>query len=232
MSWLNKIPFLKKERVHLHEIPDPVTDFPDTDIVAPAPVDCLLRMVAAPPVPLRTAYQLRVNEWCLEVLGPDLLGDRQERMRRFLEEAVELVQAGGMTRQEALFELNMVYTRSAGEVYQEVGGVMTTLHALGMAFHINIPQAGEDELSRAWDNVEKIKAKNKLKPRYHDKRVLSQEEILQRRLDDTTAVLKRAQEMLNSVAPSTKPSQFEAVKRLRFDMETAIRNNLKPIEMT
>jgi len=51
----------------------------------------------------------------------------EQRAFRFLEESLELAQACGTTRDEALQLVEYVYARPVGEVKQEIGGVMVTI---------------------------------------------------------------------------------------------------------
>lgn len=74
--------------------------------------------------------QVKVADWVRQCFGPDALGEKETRNFRFLEEALELVQAGGCSREDAHKLVEYVYDRPVGEMGQEVGGVSTTLAAL------------------------------------------------------------------------------------------------------
>jgi hypothetical protein len=110
------------------------------------------------------AFQARVKPWMLECFGETISRDRQERNHRFLEEALELVQACGCTPGEAHQLIEYVYGRPAGDPVQEVGGVMVTLAALCLAHGMDMHAAGETELARIWTKVEQIRAKQAAKP--------------------------------------------------------------------
>ena len=110
-------------------------------------------------------FQGRVAKWMSACFGPEISADRQERNHRFLEEALELVQACGATRHEALALVDYVYGRPKGEPAQEVGGVLVTLAAHCQAHGIDMGGAGETELARVWTKVEQIRAKQATKPR-------------------------------------------------------------------
>ncbi|WP_233101502.1 hypothetical protein [Variovorax sp. IB41] len=112
------------------------------------------------------AFQARVQPWLLACFGATIAGDREERNHRFLEEAVELVQACGCTRSEAHQLLDYVFDRPVGEVAQEVGGVMVTLAALCLAQGHDMHPAGEVELARIWTKVEQIGTKQATKPKH------------------------------------------------------------------
>lgn len=109
-------------------------------------------------------FQDRVKPWMLECFGPAIAADRQERNHRFLEEALELVQASGCTAVEAHQLVEYVYGRPVGDPVQEVGGVMVTLAALCLAHGMDMHAAGETELARIWTKVDQIRAKQAAKP--------------------------------------------------------------------
>jgi uncharacterized protein YdbL (DUF1318 family) len=71
-----------------------------------------------------------------------------ERSFRFLEEALELVQSVGCTRDQAHALVDYVYGRPAGRVGQEIGGVMVTLSALASAYVADIQVCAEREFNR------------------------------------------------------------------------------------
>lgn len=110
--------------------------------------------------------QDRVDDWLLACFGVDIARDREERNRRFLEEALELVQACGCTNSEAHQLVDYVYGRPAGEKTQEVGGAVLTLAALCLAQGIDMQAAGETELRRVWTKIDKIRAKQAAKPKH------------------------------------------------------------------
>lgn len=114
----------------------------------------------------QSRFQLRVMPWMQACFGPDVSGDRVERNHRFLEESLELVQAMGCTRGEAMSLVNYVYDRPDGEPHQEVGGVMVTLAALCLAAGLDMHEAGWDELSRIWSKIDQIRAKQAAKPKH------------------------------------------------------------------
>lgn len=78
-------------------------------------------------------FQDRVQPWMIACFGTEIAGDTVERNHRFLEEALELVQACGCTQSEAHQLVDYVFGRPVGEKPQEVGGVMVTLAALCLA---------------------------------------------------------------------------------------------------
>lgn len=113
---------------------------------------------------LSGSLQRRAHEWMMSCFGPTITNNREERGNRFLEEAVELVQACGMPPERAHRLVDYVYGRPIGERRQEVGGVELTLAALCTAYGIDKAEAAEAELARAWHNIDKIRLKQAAKP--------------------------------------------------------------------
>jgi hypothetical protein len=90
--------------------------------------------------------------------------DRIELNHRFLEEALELVQAAGGSANDAHKLVDYVFNRPIGIPSQEVGGVMVTLAALCTAHTLNMTQSGESELARIWTKSDDVRAKWLNKP--------------------------------------------------------------------
>jgi hypothetical protein len=111
-------------------------------------------------------FQSRVQPWLLICFGEMIASDVIERNHRFLEEALELVQSCGCTKDEAHQLVEYVYNRPSGEKSQEVGGVMVTLAALCLAQDLDMDESAETELKRIWTKVEQIRAKQAAKPKY------------------------------------------------------------------
>lgn len=110
-------------------------------------------------------FQDRVHPWMIECFGEDVANDGVERNHRFLEEALELVQALGCPKGDAHTLVEYVYGRPWGEPRQEVGGVMVTLAALCLANDLDMHHAGDVELDRVWTKIEQIRAKQAGKPK-------------------------------------------------------------------
>lgn len=109
-------------------------------------------------------YQGRVHRWMLACFGPEITADHDERKFRFLEEALELVQAAGCTREDAERLVAYVYGRPAGALGQEAGGVAVTLAALCTAYGISLDAVAEIELTRVWGRIDQIRKKQAAKP--------------------------------------------------------------------
>jgi hypothetical protein len=111
-------------------------------------------------------FQKRAQYWAKKCFGLTLATDRNERNQRFAEEAIELVQACGMSERAVLGAVAYVYNRPVGEVRQEVGGTYTTLALLCAANGIDMVAEGEKDLLEI-DNDEtsaRIREKRRTKP--------------------------------------------------------------------
>ena len=111
-------------------------------------------------------FQDRVEPWLKECFGDIIPKDKVERNHRFLEEALELVQALNCSKEDAHDLVEYVYNRAVGEPHQEVGGVMVTLAALCLANELDMCYDGETELTRIKDPAltEKLRIKQLNKP--------------------------------------------------------------------
>lgn len=111
-------------------------------------------------------FQEKVRQWTVSCFGEEIALDKAERNHRFLEESLELVQSAGCTKEECLQLVDYVYGRPAGEMKQEVGGVAITLNALCNAHDINLEHLSNVELNRVWEKIDKIREKQKNKPKF------------------------------------------------------------------
>lgn len=111
-------------------------------------------------------YQIQVGDLILRCFGREIANDQKERGFRFGEEALELIQALDVTKEEALQLVDYVYSRPKGEAYQEVGGVMVTLASMCQAQGLSLEYCALAELARIKDPaiMDKIRAKQATKP--------------------------------------------------------------------
>lgn len=109
-------------------------------------------------------FQRRVWEWARFCFGDAAL-EKRERSHRFVEEALELGQATGTTKEELLQLADYVYGRPAGVPFQEVGGTMTTLAVLCSVNGVDLEKASVAELDRCISKTDEIRAKSLRKPR-------------------------------------------------------------------
>ena len=132
---------------------------PPLDLMAPRPSSESSKDQGRP-------FQLRVVDWMMETFSMEVCRDTTERNHRFLEEALELVQAMGCTQAEAHMLVGYVYGRPVGEPEQEVGGALVTLAALCAAADFSMADLGNRELERCWLNIDRIRAKQAGKPKH------------------------------------------------------------------
>jgi hypothetical protein len=104
-------------------------------------------------------YQERVKDWIGSTFSEEAVTDIPERCHRFIEEAIELVQALGMPKDDIIRHIVRTYSRPVGDPVQEVGGVMVTLNGLATAAGIDVLTAAETELSANIKNAEAIREK-------------------------------------------------------------------------
>lgn len=109
------------------------------------------------------SYQNRVHDWMLECFGEQVAMNCTLRYMRFGEEALELMQSLGGSKEEALKLVDYVFSRPVGEPNQEVGGVMVTLAALCYANGLDMEACAEVELAKVWQRMPEIRAKQALK---------------------------------------------------------------------
>lgn len=115
----------------------------------------------------RNHIQNTTAVWMYRCFPEGVIYDKTERNFRFLEEALELVQANGATKEEALILVDYVFGREVGETVQEVGGVMVTLAALCNVLNINMESAYWQEHNRIsrTEIIAKIRKKQETKPK-------------------------------------------------------------------
>lgn len=108
--------------------------------------------------------QGRVWDWVNTTFG-DALSDTRLKGYRFIEEATELVEALGMSREEVHRVVDYVFDRERpGDPDQEIGGVMMTLAACASANELDIENAWGTELLRCEAKADEIRAKDDAKP--------------------------------------------------------------------
>ena len=111
------------------------------------------------------SFQERVANWLVDCFGPDIGLSKDERTHRFLEEALELAQAGGCSRSDALALVEYVFSRPVGDVAAEAGGVLVTLAGVAEAYRVDMDEAGELELARNRQRTPAIREKRARKLR-------------------------------------------------------------------
>ena len=74
----------------------------------------------------RAKRQIKIFDWVIRCFGPT---SPQERLKRLLEEAVELAQSEDISKSEAQQIVEYVYSRPKGDPEQEVGGLCVCILA-------------------------------------------------------------------------------------------------------
>ncbi len=98
-----------------------------------------------------SSIQKRISTWVVEMFGEESLSDKDERVLRVLEEALELAQALGITREKASSLADRVYSRPVGEPVQKVSGVGITIFAMAESLGVDALQVMETEYARISD---------------------------------------------------------------------------------
>jgi hypothetical protein len=90
--------------------------------------------------------------------------NHNERSKRFIEEAIETVQAVGLTEKEVIDIVRYVYSRSVGALDKEIGGVGVTLLALTASLGLDFIHETNVELTRVENkSVEEWRARQNAK---------------------------------------------------------------------
>lgn len=90
----------------------------------------------------RFTRQQQILQWACATFGAATADNTTERTQRFAEEAVELVQAVGLSKEAMLNLVEYVYSRPAGKINQEIGQVGVSL--LALAEHLKISADAEE----------------------------------------------------------------------------------------
>ena len=89
--------------------------------------------------------QARMMAWVRDLGMGD---DKRTRALRFLEEAVEAVQAAELSLEDQLHVVRVVNAREVGHLPQEIGGVMVTLYTFADVHGISVDEEADRELER------------------------------------------------------------------------------------
>jgi NTP pyrophosphatase (non-canonical NTP hydrolase) len=109
--------------------------------------------------------QQRMSALCHAVWGDACATSVLERSQRFLEEAVELVQTAGMSREQAHTMIDYVFGRpTEKDVSKELGGAAVTLLVLSEALDVDLETAVLRDFRRIEANATAMREKHLLKP--------------------------------------------------------------------
>jgi len=114
------------------------------------------------------------------IFGQELALDKRIRQFRFLEEAIELLQAAGMERDEMIKVMDYVLNRPVGDMGQEVGGTFITLLALCHAYGFDAEAQTSEELERCGQPsvIDRIRMKQMQKPNPYNRTPLAEEKMM------------------------------------------------------
>jgi NTP pyrophosphatase (non-canonical NTP hydrolase) len=109
--------------------------------------------------------QLESEVWFTSTFNRSPTDPKQlmDRANRFFEEALELYQAVGTSKEAALQLVEYVYARPVGEVRQEIGGAILTLSLLASAAGLTLDDTWAQAINDGYRRQEKIRAKDKAK---------------------------------------------------------------------
>lgn len=101
-----------------------------------------------------------VAGWLKLTLGVESLDNLRERAFRFIEEAMELAQACGVTRDEAQKLHSAVYEQRSGQFRKELGDAHLTLLALADTLRIDLLDCTKQRLEQLSDlkEIERVRA--------------------------------------------------------------------------
>lgn len=91
--------------------------------------------------------QWKLIKWAVEMFGTVAL-DPKERALRLIEEALEVVQTVGLTREDIIPVLDRTFNRKPGELGNELGGLIMTAEALAEILNIDLQHEAEREYKR------------------------------------------------------------------------------------
>lgn len=99
----------------------------------------------------RNRRQKITMAWAKATWGKEAATSPRMRAMRFIEEAMELVQAQGLSEADVNLVAKDIFSRPVGETAQEVGGVMTSLNCLVENCGLSTDECEIEELKRVLD---------------------------------------------------------------------------------
>jgi NTP pyrophosphatase (non-canonical NTP hydrolase) len=96
----------------------------------------------------RNTRQQEILSWACKTFGESIATDPGERIRRFIEEALELSQAAGIDKAAIIELVDYVFSRPAGDPKKEIGQVGITLLAYAQLIGISADTAEFEEAIR------------------------------------------------------------------------------------
>ncbi|MFA6074196.1 MAG: hypothetical protein WC758_08820, partial [Candidatus Woesearchaeota archaeon] len=94
------------------------------------------------------SQQKEILQWANDTFGP-IASDKEERVKRFAEEAIELCHACGANYNDLLKLVDAVYAKTNGNTTTEIGQVGVCLLTLSEVYHVD----ALDEIDKEFDRV-------------------------------------------------------------------------------
>jgi len=96
--------------------------------------------------------QKEILQWSINTFGT-IASDKEERVKRFAEEAIELCQAANLDIEDLFAIVWSVYNKPNGAIYQELGQTALTLALLAEVYDLNanVEMACEFDRVRSFD---------------------------------------------------------------------------------
>ncbi|MGZ7118217.1 MAG: hypothetical protein ACXVH2_00760 [Methanobacterium sp.] len=108
--------------------------------------------------------QKELLKWAVDTFGP-IARDKEERVKRFAEEAIELCQACDLNYDDLIKLIDRVYDKPEGYISQEVGQTALCLSMLASVYDIDIADEAVKEFDRIqsfdksyWQKRQNLKA--------------------------------------------------------------------------
>ena len=101
-----------------------------------------------------------VRKWICSTMDTETFLSTKERAQRFLEEAIELVQAtGDLTKEDIQHQLDTTWARPVGTLSNEVGGTAVCLFALCENLGLDFYEELNREITRVYQPhvIEKVR---------------------------------------------------------------------------
>jgi NTP pyrophosphatase (non-canonical NTP hydrolase) len=112
----------------------------------------------------RSTRQLRVLQWVRQVFGDNVADTTSERASRVVEEALELGQAAGLSREDTVAIAFRVFSRPKGDIRTELGDVGLTILALAEQQWLSADTCEVEALERALNlDPEHLRARHNAK---------------------------------------------------------------------
>ena len=108
--------------------------------------------------------QTKTLSFCINCYGIENTFSKRERALRFGEEAIELLQTTGLTKEDIINLIEYVYRKNPGEVKDEFAGAQLTLLALANSFGVYLDDEADNNLELVNKNMPMIIKKYCKKP--------------------------------------------------------------------